>query len=83
MSDDAADAVGRAAINLALMIADTEADISQRFVKQEATEFDGGFLYGLTLALYVLEGHTADEAWDHLGRLRLVADPLYTGEGDT
>ena len=57
-------------INLDLMIADTEAELGRQITDGNDPGFHGGFLLGAVAAKYLLEGHTADETWDHVKRLR-------------
>lgn len=53
-----------AAINLRIMVSDAEAAIQDLTSREEPAIFQCGVLLGLSAASHLLNGHTADEAWD-------------------
>lgn len=53
-----------ARINIALMIGDARDALRQLTAQNQPSALQSGILLGLTAAGYVLEGRTADEAWE-------------------
>jgi hypothetical protein len=57
---------GLACINVALMISDARETLVQLGERQQPRALQAGVLLGLTAAGHVLDGMTADEAWDEI-----------------
>lgn len=71
--------IALAYINLRLMAADATAGIEKLVAAEQPASFQTGILLGLTGAKHVLDGRTADEAWD---LLKPVVDKIRKG-GET
>lgn len=66
MSNDWERRMGLAYINLCLMKGDLESALRKLSSEDKPVEFQAGMMIGLTAAKHVLDGLTADEAWQQL-----------------
>lgn len=72
MTDDTAKRIALAYINMKVMVSDVENAMRTLAKDGKPVEFQAGMMIGLTAAKHVLDGLTADAAWERIEPIMVI-----------